>query len=174
MLSHTNFKFCPRCGKPALEVHQTNGVECAACGFIYFHNMASGVAAIIETGGTILLMKRAHEPKIGFFDLPGGFVDYRESLEEALAREVREELSLELRDIRYFGSAPNTYRYKDVTYFSEDSFFLCAPLDMGSVRLSEENSEYRLIDIAAFDLQTLAFDSMKLMLDKYRNYVKTE
>jgi ADP-ribose pyrophosphatase YjhB (NUDIX family) len=130
--------------------------------------MASGVAAIIEINGTILLMKRAHEPKIGFLDLPGGFVDYRESLEAALAREVREELSLELRDIRYFGSAPNTYRYKEVTYFSEDSFFLCKPVDMSAVKLSEENSEYRLIDIATFDLQTLAFDSMKLMLGRYR------
>jgi ADP-ribose pyrophosphatase YjhB (NUDIX family) len=169
MIQFTGFKFCPHCGKPSLSVHQNNGVECAACGFVYFHNMACGVAGIIETDGKILLMKRAHEPKIGFYDLPGGFVDYRESLEEALAREIREELAIELAGLRYFGSAPNTYRYKEITYFSEDSFFICKPVNPAAARLNDENSELRLVDIAAFDLEILAFDSMKVMLGKYRD-----
>jgi NAD+ diphosphatase len=173
MLTYTHFKFCPHCGKPSLKVLEENGAECSACGFVYYHNMAAGVAGIIEVEPRkFIIIRRAHEPGIGMYDLPGGFVDYRESIEEALVREIREELNLELRDIRYFGSAPNTYRYKGVTYFSSDAFFLCKPVDLSTIRLSEENSEYRIADAASFDLEIMAFESMRRILGKYRKFIR--
>ncbi len=58
------------------------------------------VDAIIETHGGIVLIERSNPP-FGFA-LPGGFVDYGETLEEAVAREAREETGLELRDLRQF------------------------------------------------------------------------
>jgi len=58
------------------------------------------VDAIIETQGGIVLIERSNPP-FGYA-LPGGFVDYGETLEEAVAREAREETGLELRDLRQF------------------------------------------------------------------------
>jgi 8-oxo-dGTP diphosphatase len=58
------------------------------------------VDAIIETQAGIVLIERSNPP-FGYA-LPGGFVDYGESLEAAVAREAREETGLELRDLRQF------------------------------------------------------------------------
>ncbi len=81
-----------------------NAMRCPSCGFVYFHNCASCVAAIITVKQGIVLTVRNRAPKKGLLDLPGGFCNYGESLEDALVREVREELNLELSDLSYFGS----------------------------------------------------------------------
>lgn len=167
MKSFTQFNYCPRCASPKIDVYMKNAIKCEACGYIYFHNTAAAVAAIVEIGEKILLIKRAHEPKAGFFDLPGGFVDYKESIDEAIVREVKEECNLDITDLRYFGSFANTYRYCDVEYFTADALFLCTPVKVKTLTLSEENSEFAIIDAGAVDMNTIAFDSIRAALEKY-------
>ena len=167
MKSFTHFHFCPRCASASIEVHMKNAIRCESCGYIYFHNVAAAVAAIIEIDGKILLLRRAHEPQKGFLDLPGGFVDYKESLDQALAREVREETNLDIVDIRYFGSFANTYHYREVTYFTADAVFLCKPADAGALMLSDETSAFCLTDPKTLDTAVLAFDSVKSSLRRY-------
>jgi ADP-ribose pyrophosphatase YjhB (NUDIX family) len=168
MKSFTRFSFCPACASPLINVHQKNGIECSACGYVYFHNCAAAVAAIVEIGDKILLVKRAHDPQKGFYDLPGGFVDYQESLEAAIVREMREECGIEVTDLRYFGSFPNTYVYRSVTYFSADAFFFCKAPDTEKLRVSEETSDYAIVDTETIDDRTIAFKSIKQALREYR------
>jgi NAD+ diphosphatase len=167
MKKYSHFKFCPSCASPKIRVHMKNAMKCGACGYVYFHNTAAAVAGIIEIRGKILLIKRAYEPKAGFYDLPGGFVDYNESIDAALNREVREECNLDITDLRYFGSFGNTYRYCSVDYFTADTFFLCRPVDFKKLRISKEASEVVLADIKRFDFKKVAFDSIKKALKKY-------
>ncbi|MGA2507835.1 MAG: NUDIX domain-containing protein [Chitinispirillaceae bacterium] len=168
MKSFTQFSYCPRCASPKIDVYMKNAIKCEACGYIYFHNTAAAVAAIVEIGGKILLIRRAHEPKAGFFDLPGGFVDYKESIDEAIVREVKEECNLDIVDLRYFGSFANTYHYCGVDYFTADTFFLCRPVEAKMLSLSDEISEFVIIDNGAVDMKTIAFDSIKAALEKYK------
>lgn len=56
-----------------------------------------GVGAVIVDGHRVVLVKRAHEPLKGEWSLPGGSVEVGETLEEAVAREVREETGLVVR-----------------------------------------------------------------------------
>lgn len=168
MKKFSGFKFCPRCASDKINVHMKNAIKCDSCGYVYFHNTAAAVAGIIEIEGKVLLIKRAHEPKIGYFDLPGGFVDYKESFEEALRREIKEECNLDIVDMRYFGSFANTYYYREVEYFTADAFFICRPGKTSKLRLSEEASEYVWVDIATFDLTKMAFISMQAALENYK------
>ena len=169
MKKYTQFKYCPCCASPKIRVHQKNAIKCGACGYVYFHNTAAAVAGIIEIKGKVLLIKRATDPKIGFYDLPGGFVDYKESIDAALVREVKEECNLDITDLRYFGSFGNLYNYRGVDYFTADTFFLCRPVDIKKLRLSKEASEVVLAEIKEFNLNKIAFDSIKAALKKYKN-----
>ena len=76
---------CPNCGTPVKS----------------YRNPLPTVDIIIETDRGIVLIERKNEPK--GWALPGGFVDYGESLEDAAVREAREETSLEVTDLRLLG-----------------------------------------------------------------------
>jgi NAD+ diphosphatase len=171
MKKYSHFKFCPRCASSKIKVHMKNAIKCGACGYVYFHNTAAAVAGIIETDGRILLVKRAHGPKIGFYDLPGGFVDYRESIDAALKREIKEECNLEIIDLRYFGSFGNKYTYLGVDYFTADTLFLCRPVNLKKLKISNEASKVILIEVKKIDLKKVAFESIKKALIKYKKFI---
>ena len=168
LIVYTHFQYCPRCGTRGLEGRGENGVCCYKCGYVYFHNCASAVAAIIETPGGILLARRGASPKKGYFDLPGGFVDYGESLEDALKREIREEINLDITALKYFASFPNIYHYKKVTYFTTDAFFICKPKHSKSPMPGKEISAIVAVPPQKIDLTKIAFTSTKEALRKYR------
>lgn len=79
-------------------------LTCPACGATVktFRNPFPTVDVIIHVGDKIVLIERRNEPK--GWALPGGFVDYGESLETAVRREAREETGLELSCLRQFGA----------------------------------------------------------------------
>ncbi|MCU0706182.1 MAG: NUDIX domain-containing protein [Fimbriiglobus sp.] len=86
-----HFRHCPKCA--AAVPGDINPLVCGACGFAYFFNpTVSAAAFVFDATGRILLLRRAKEPARGLFGIPGGFIDIGEGAEEALHREVREEV----------------------------------------------------------------------------------
>jgi ADP-ribose pyrophosphatase YjhB (NUDIX family) len=142
-------------------------VCCKACGYVYFHNCAAAVAGIVETPGGIVLTVRNADPKKGRLDLPGGFVDYNESLEDALAREIKEELNIRISKAAYFGSFPNVYRYKNVTYFTVDAIFVCRAKDLSPLRPNREIAGVRFIKPRDIDFSRIGFPSARSALKRY-------
>lgn len=61
------------------------------------------VGALIVNGSRILLIKRAFEPSAGKWSIPGGAVELGERVEEAVRREVREEVGIEIEDVELLG-----------------------------------------------------------------------
>lgn len=119
--------YCPKCGCRTFMTDSPKSKQCTSCGFQCFANPASAVAALItNTKGQLLLCQRALNPQKGQLDLPGGFADMEETLEQALIRELEEELHLKVRadnNMHYFCSCPNTYPYSGLIIHTLDAFF---------------------------------------------------
>jgi NAD+ diphosphatase len=167
MIELTGFRFCPRCGSSEIGDHDLKAMRCKHCGYSYYHNAAGAVAAILETPRGILLTRRQKDPLAGRLDLPGGFVDYDESFEQALAREIREELHLELGAMKYFGSYPNRYLAGGTTYFTADVVFVCAAQDLTGLVINDEIAEVVFFKKGEIPLEQIGFPSMRRAVELY-------
>ena len=90
--------FCPECGT-ALAIREAFGKErsvCPACGRVHFEDPKVAVGVVVEKDGGIVLGKRNHDPKMGCWSFPSGFVDAGEVVEAAAVRECEEETGLEV------------------------------------------------------------------------------
>ncbi len=121
------FRYCPCCGSEKFRVATEKSKQCGDCGFELFMNPSAAVAAFINNDkGELLVCRRAKEPAKGTLDLPGGFCDIGETVEEALRREVMEETHISLTEISYLFSLPNTYVYSGLPIPTLDMFFECS------------------------------------------------
>lgn len=88
--------YCPYCGDPLAE-HEEEGRtrrHCEACGETIYHNPVPGAGVVVVDGAEVLLVKRAAEPWLGEWSIPGGHVETGESPAAAAARELEEETGL--------------------------------------------------------------------------------
>jgi NAD+ diphosphatase len=98
-------QFCGRCGLP-LKIKTTDRAkECFQCGLLHFPRLAPAIIVLVERGDKLLLARSRHFMP-GMYSVLAGFVEPGEPLEEAVVREVREEVGIEIKDIKYFGSQP--------------------------------------------------------------------
>jgi ADP-ribose pyrophosphatase YjhB (NUDIX family) len=167
MLDHTGFVHCPRCGSRDLVAHGDKACRCEACGFRYYQNSAAAVVAVVEHQGRLILGRRAREPQRGLWGMPGGFVDDRETLEQAVRRETREETGLEIEVVGYLGSMWNEYPYAGVTYLSTDALFHCRAVDLARLSPGDEVTEIAVVEPGEIDRETLAFESYRRALSAY-------
>ncbi len=127
------FKFCPICGSSRFEVNNFKSKKCRDCGFTYYANPCSATAAfIVNDNDEMLVVRRAKEPAKGTLDLPGGFVDMGETVEEGMRREIKEETGLEVQDIQYLFSSPNVYVYSGLGVHTLDMDYL-VPVQGGRI-----------------------------------------
>jgi len=98
-------RFCGRCGTPTeRKVHERSRV-CPSCGQTHYPRLAPVAMALVTRGDELLLARSPHFPP-GMMSVLAGFVEPGESLEECLVREVREEVGVEVDNLRYFSSQP--------------------------------------------------------------------
>ena len=103
-----NTRFCGVCGGP-MKFHTDISKRCEHCGKEVWPQLATAVIVLIHRGPDEVLLARGRSFKRDFFGLIAGFVETGETLEEAVAREVREETGLSIKNIRYFDSQPWPY-----------------------------------------------------------------
>jgi len=163
------FKYCPACGSGDISFGDMKRVGCRDCSFTYYHNVAAAVAVILEYDKKIVLIERAKDPGKGKLDLPGGFVDPKESAEEAIKREIKEELKIDIREPKYLGSYPNIYKYEGVIYHTCDLFFYCTidvlPVDFDRTEIEE----LILINPLEIPDDKIAFESVKMGLGIFKS-----
>lgn len=164
------FTYCPRCKSEDLEYDRLKEYHCRACDYTYFHNPAPAVAGIIFHNKKLLLIRRAKNPGKGKVDLPGGFIDPGESSEDAIKREILEELGVQVRTLRYFASFPNIYEYKGIVYSTCDFVFELTIEKFPEKWCKDEIQDILLVAPGSVPDFEFAFESIKTAVISHFKY----
>lgn len=117
------FRYCPVCGSKHFDAQDDKSKKCDNCGFEYYLNPSAATAAIIlNDHDELLVLTRKKAPAKGTLDLPGGFVDIGETVEQGVAREVKEETGLDVTRAKFLFSQPNVYMYAGFEVRTADCF----------------------------------------------------
>jgi NAD+ diphosphatase len=98
-------RFCGRCGTPTEQQPGERAMKCPSCGLLAFPRIAPAMITLVTRGDKALLA-RGVQFQGPMYSCLAGFVEPGESLEGAVVREVREEVGVEVGDVRYWGSQP--------------------------------------------------------------------
>lgn len=159
------FRYCPVCGSKHFEENTEKSKRCGNCGFEYFLNPSSATAAfIVNAKGELLVERRKEEPGRGTLDLPGGFCDMGETLEEGILREIKEETGLELEAPKYLFSLPNVYRYSGFDVHTMDAFFLFNVAEGLEMQASDDAAELMWIPLDEIHTELFGLRSVRRAL----------
>ena len=162
------WKFCPKCGVPAAQKGR-NPFACSSCEFTHFFAPVSAVGSIItDPSGQVLLLIRGKDPGQGKFGLPGGFIDAGETVEDALIREVLEEVQLNVISQRYLVSFPNEYIFHGFVLPVTDMFFVAEVETFDGMKTQQgEIDAWHFCRLGKKELARMAFDSNRRALEVY-------
>lgn len=131
--------------------------DCLLCSF---ENPKLTATAIIIRDNKLLVLKRNEAPFQGEWDFMGGYVNKGETPEQALYREIKEELGAEVREATFLGTFPGVASYKEYE-FPVLSFAYLVELD-GNIILNSENSDHVWVPLVEF--YDITFDSNQKIL----------
>ncbi|HPF27311.1 MAG TPA: NUDIX hydrolase [Steroidobacteraceae bacterium] len=157
-------KFCSQCGSPV--EHKIPAGDnlprhvCTSCGTVHYANPKLVVGCVPEWNGRILLCKRGIEPRLGYWTVPAGFLENGETLQQAAARETREEA---LNDIE----VGSLIAIVDVTQAHQVHVFFRARMLHERFGPTAESLEVRLVDLDDIPWDDLAFPSTEFALRRY-------
>lgn len=96
-------RFCRECGAALAPGDAGRPPRCLRCGHVAYTDPKLATGVLVERDGRLLLVRRNHEPAMGRWSFPSGYVDAGEVVEDAAAREVMEETGLLARLTRLLG-----------------------------------------------------------------------
>lgn len=163
------FAFCPHCGSPLFKEDGPRSKRCENCGFTFYLNPAAATAALItDKEGRLLLTRRAFEPMKGTLDLPGGFAELDETIEDALRREVKEELGVEIEHLTFIGSRPNRYPFSGFTIHTLDHFFSAQIAETSApISVHDDVDNYVWLHPEEIDTNQIGLDSIREIVAKW-------
>jgi len=173
MISNTHprvvIKYCPRCGSKAFKTKDKGrSFNCEGCHFVYYMNNSAAVACLIfNKEGKLLLARRAIEPAKGMLDLPGGFVEPMERVEDAVIREIKEELGVHVTKAQYLTSFPNEYVFSGFSVFTVDMAFICTVDNLPGIVPADDVSGVEFIFPKDVKKEDLCAESMVKIIDHY-------
>ncbi|MDR1594539.1 MAG: NUDIX domain-containing protein [Prevotellaceae bacterium] len=165
------WKHCQYCGSQDISWGDgTHKMYCNTCTKTFYINAASAVIALIRNSeGKFLFTRRKNEPAAGKLDFPGGFVNIEERGEDAVIREVKEELDLDLTEVRYYTSTPNRYLFGGIVYFTLDLVYICECGDLSGISANDDISGFVFMDINEVEHNDLGLESVKKIVQQLKN-----
>jgi NAD+ diphosphatase len=114
-----NHQYCSRCGSPTELRGGERSRVCPACRYTTYPPVSPAIMILIRRGREILLARKKDWPP-GRYSALAGFVEPGEELEDTVRRETREEVGLEIKNLRYFGSQPWPFPHQLMIAFTAD------------------------------------------------------
>ncbi len=100
-----NHRYCGKCGKFTENKRDERAKMCSACGQVYYPRLSPAIIVAVVKDDSLLMANSPRFPS-KFYSVLAGFVEPGETLEECVKREVREEVGIDVKNIKYFGSQP--------------------------------------------------------------------
>jgi ADP-ribose pyrophosphatase YjhB (NUDIX family) len=124
---------------------------CQDCQNQFYDNPKATVGILLIYSGKVCLAKRNHNPGKGLWAIPGGFVEREENSEQALRREVKEELNLDIEISnldKYLGSYNLPYTFQEQLYNTLFTIFIYEinKVELQTIKINEENSDLKFFD----------------------------
>lgn len=159
--------FCSNCGAADINIFIPKGDNknrhvCNNCNTIHYQNPKIIVGCIPVFEDKILLAERKIQPKKGFWNLPAGFMENGETLEQGAAREVLEETGASVRVEKLFA-------VYNIPHFNQVYLMFLARMDNPFYEAGEESGEIRFFSKNEIPFDRLAFKSNVFTLEKYLN-----
>jgi len=102
---YTQNKFCGKCGERTILKKEERAIFCPSCQTTIYPKISPAIIVAIFCNDKILLARGVNF-RNNFYSLVAGYVDIGESIEDAVIREVKEEVGLDIKNIRYYKSQP--------------------------------------------------------------------
>lgn len=157
--------YCSHCGSDNIKFEIPEGdtrprFVCGNCGRIHYHNPKIVVGCLIEHEGKILLGKRGIEPKKGMWNIPQGFMEVEETIEQGAARETFEETGV-------LPTIEKLITVYSVPHANQVHIHFLANINSTKWVLSEESPEVKLFEKDAIPWDEIAFSSNHFTLKAY-------
>ena len=123
-------RFCGACGTPTEHVAGERCLRCPACGHVAYPRISPAMMVLVKKGDRILLARHAG-PRATRYSPLAGFLEPGEAIEDAVHREVFEEVGLQVKDLKYFGSQSWPFPHSLMIAFT-------AEYAGGEIRLQED------------------------------------
>jgi 8-oxo-dGTP diphosphatase len=134
-----------------------NNEQCSVCG--RFANRGISIDAVVIRDGKILLIKRGADPFKGYWGNAGGYVDWDESVEDAVRREVKEEVNADVVGLKLIGVYSSTKRHPKQVI----SVAYLVRID-GKVKAGDDAVDARWFSLSELP-DEMAFDHLKIIAD---------
>lgn len=167
---------CPRCGRPLRREPAPPGsshaleIRCPTCRYRMFDYPRPCAGVLVVKGRDLLVLRRAHKPKIGWLDTPGGFMDAGEDIEKAARRELFEETRLRVGRCESMGYYWDRYYLKGFGYIPTMNFYFLARWRSGVPKAGDDAASVEWMPLARVGRMgaRLAFPHMQRVLRDLR------
>ena len=162
--------YCSHCGfKFVSEIWPR---VCGVCNEITWRNPLPVVVAVLKIGQGVLLVRRRSQPGYGKLALPGGFLDYGETWQEGVARELQEETGVEMPPSSFkFHRLESSADKKHILIFGASPWYIMEDQALAQIKAFQPNSEVSELVITERPVE-LAFQTHTEVLAHYLTYMK--
>jgi 8-oxo-dGTP diphosphatase len=165
---------CARCGRPIRRAENEHPprLRCPRCRYLIYDYPRPCAGVIVMRRDHVLALRRAHPPKKGWLDIPGGFMDADESIEGAARRELKEETGLTVGRLEWLGCYWDRYHLRGFGRFPTMNFYFVARWRRGEPVAADDAASAEWVPLARLGRsgQRLAWKHMRTMLRDVRRW----